>query len=191
MTKTSSTTSVKQSSRRRRALARTLVVLAAAGLFGVCLASPASADPTAVTVTVAGGSLGITVPTTANLGSRTNTVAGGTLSTALGVVVVSDARSAVAGSGWVTTAISTALTPSAGPTIPASAIGYTVGAITQVGTATYTANDPAALTGVTPALTATGITGDNSATWNPMINIAIPGGMAAGAYTGTITHSVA
>jgi hypothetical protein len=43
---------------------------------------------------------------------------------------------------------------------------------------------------VAPAVTATGITGDNSATWNPTINVAVPGGMAAGVYSATITHSV-
>lgn len=41
------------------------------------------------------------------------------------------------------------------------------------------------------AMTATGITGDNSATWNPTITVAVPGGMAANVYSATITHSVA
>jgi hypothetical protein len=90
----------------------------------------------------------------------------------------------------VASAISTAFTPPSGPAIPASAVGYTAGAITKVGTATYTANDPVNLTGVAPAVTATGITGDNSATWNPTINVAVPGGIAANVYTATITHSV-
>jgi len=31
---------------------------------------------------------------------------------------------------------------------------------------------------------------DNSATWNPTIHVAVPGGTAAGTYTATITHSV-
>jgi hypothetical protein len=65
-----------------------------------------------------------------------------------------------------------------------------VGSIVQVGTATYTPNDPPNLTGVSPALTATGITGDNSATWTPTITVTAPGGMAAGVYSATITHSV-
>jgi hypothetical protein len=64
------------------------------------------------------------------------------------------------------------------------------GTITKVGTATFTANDPSDLTGVVPAVTATGITGDNSATWNPTINVTAGGGMAAGVYSGTITHSI-
>src|SRR6185436_18739140 len=106
------------------------------------------------TVTVQGGFLSITVPTDAgNLGTRANTVGGGTISGPLGQVQVSDARSAAAGSGWVTSVISTAFTPGAGPAIPASAVGYTAGTITKVGTATYTANDPGNLTGVVAAVT--------------------------------------
>jgi len=105
-------------------------------------------------------------------------------------VQVNDARSAAAGSGWVASVISTAFTPPSGPTIGAAAVGYAAGPITKVGTATFTANDPAALTGAVPAVTATGITGDNSATWNPTINVAVGGGVAAGVYSGTITHSV-
>lgn len=44
--------------------------------------------------------------------------------------------------------IATAFTPPAGPAIAASAVGYSAGSIVKVGTATYTANDPADLTGV-------------------------------------------
>ena len=103
---------------------------------------------------------------------------------------MNDARSAAAGSGWVASVIASAFTPPAGPAIPASAISYTAGAITKTGTATYTADDPGDLTGVVAAVTATGITGDNSATWNPTISVAVPGGTIAGVYSATITHSV-
>jgi hypothetical protein len=145
----------------------------------------------AATITVQGGTLSITVPVDAgNLGTRTNTVSGGTVSGPLGQVQVNDARSPIAGSGWVASVISSAFTPSAGPAIAASAVAYTAGTITKVGTATYTANDPSNLTGVSPAVTATGITGDNSATWNPTITVTVPGGMAATVYAATITHSV-
>ena len=173
--------------------ARNLVIAAAVGTLAVIYASPASADgPTTATVTIEGGALAITIPTSAgNLGSpRANTVAAGTISGALGVVQVNDARSAIAGSGWVASAISTAFTPPSGPAIPATAVGYTAGTVTKVGTATYVANDPPNLTGVAPVVTATGITGDNSATWNPTINVLVPGGMAAGVYSATVTHSV-
>jgi hypothetical protein len=172
---------------------RNLLVATVAGMLALGIALPASAAPTgdtAATITVEGGSLSITVPATANLGTRTNSVGGGTLSGSLGQVVVDDARSAAAGSGWVTSVISSAFTPSPGTAIAASAVSYSAGTITKVGTATYTANNPGNLTGVAPAVTAEGITGDNRATWNPTISIVIPGGAVADEYTATITHSV-
>jgi hypothetical protein len=172
---------------------RRLLLATAAGLLTLTIASPAWADSgvSTATVTVTTGSLLISVPTDAgNLGTRANTVLGGTISGTLGQVQVSDARGAVAGSGWVTSVISSAFTPPTGTAIAASAVSYTAGTITKVGTATYTADDPGALTGVSAAVTATGITGDNSATWNPTIHVAVPGGMAAAIYSATITHSV-
>ena len=177
---------------------RRLPIAAVAGLLTLGLVMPASALPgdTTATVTVIGGALSITVPAVApgaggSLGQLVNTVSGGVISGSLGPVQVSDARSAAAGSGWIASVISTAFTPVlGGPTIGAALVGYTAGPITKVGTATYTANDPTHLKGVLPAVTATGITGDNSATWTPMINVAVPGGKVAGVYAGTITHSV-
>jgi hypothetical protein len=169
------------------------LLVAVVGMLALGIASPASAVPgvTTATITVQGGSLSITVPTGAgNLGSAVNTVSGEVIAGPLGQVQVNDARSAAAGSGWVASVIASAFTPPAGPAIAASAVSYTAGTITKVGTATYTANDPGNLTGVAPAITATGITGDNSATWNPTINVAVPGGMAAAVYSATITHSV-
>jgi hypothetical protein len=171
-----------------------VALIAVVGLLTLAITEPASAagpGESTATVTVTGGALSITVPTDAgNLGNRANTVLGGTISGALGAVQVNDARSAAAGSGWVVTVISTAFTPPSGPAMAASSVGYTAGTITKVGTATYTANDPVNLTGVAPAVTASGITGDNSATWNPTITVTVPGGMAAGVYSATITHSV-
>lgn len=168
------------------------MLLLIAAITGATIgAHPASAQ-TPASLTIEGGALLITVPADAgSLGSRANTVNGGTISGPLGEVQVNDARSAAAGSGWVASVISTAFTPSSGPAIAASAVSYTAGSISKVGTATYTANDPVNLTGQSAAVTATGITGDNAATWNPVIHVAVPGGTAAGVYTATITHSVA
>ncbi|MDQ1459655.1 MAG: hypothetical protein QOI08_1139 [Actinomycetota bacterium] len=173
---------------------RNLLVAAVAALLPLGIAVPASATASGVStasITVLAGALSISVPTGAGvLGTLTDSVGGGTISGPLGQVQVSDARSAAAGSGWVASVISSAFTPLTGTAIAASAVGYTAGPITKVGTATYTANDPGDLTGVSPAVTATGITGDNSATWNPTITVAVPGGMAATSYFATITHSV-
>ncbi|MBK8468316.1 MAG: hypothetical protein WAR57_06775 [Candidatus Phosphoribacter sp.] len=172
---------------------RVVVVATIAGLltFGVTLPALADSGTTTASVTVTSGALSITVPAAAgSLGTTANSVDGSVINGQLGQVQVLDARSAAAGSGWVTSVISTAFTPASGPTIAASLVGYTAGAITKTGTATYTANNPADLTGVVPAVTATGITGDNSATWNPTINVTVPGGTVAGTYSGMITHSV-
>jgi hypothetical protein len=167
------------------------VPFAVAGIATMAFAAPAQAVPTAATVTITAGALSITVPADAgNLGTLVNSVDGGVISGPLGVVQVDDARSAAAGAGWVASVISTAFTPPAGAAIAASAISYTAGTMAKIGTATYTANNPANLTGVAPAVTATGITGDNRATWNPTINVAVPGGAVTGVYTATITHSV-
>lgn len=142
---------------------------------------------TTVTFEITGGVLEISVPAgPVDLGTLVDTVEGGTISAQLGEVQVSDARNAAAGSEWVASVISTAFTPA----IAASAISYEVGSITKDGTATYTANDPSDLTASSPVVTATGITGNNSATWNPTIVVIVPGGMAPGEYTATITHSV-
>ncbi|MEU4604934.1 hypothetical protein AB0F43_18285 [Kribbella sp. NPDC023972] len=171
-----------------------LLAGAAGGALLLSVTLPAAAETAAdspATLTVTGGVLALTAPTaSANLGSRANTVGGGTISGPLGTVQVSDARSAAAGTGWVASVISTAFTPTTGPAIPATGIGYTVGAITKVGTATYTANDPGVIVASSSVVTATAITGDNSATWNPTINVTVPGGMAPAVYSGTITHSV-
>jgi len=174
-------------------LKRYALVATATGMLTLCLTGPASAAPgdTTATVTVTGGTLGISVPTTAgSLGSRANTVDGGPISGPLGQVQVNDARSAAAGFGWVASVISTAFTPPTGPTIGAAQVSYSAGTIVKTGTATFTANNPGNLTGVLPAVTATGITGDNSATWNPTINVAVAGGTVAAVYSATITHSV-
>jgi hypothetical protein len=177
---------------RTRPLLASSAIAATAALLLLSISSPAVADTTSATITVTGGVLSISVPTDAgSLGSRVNTVSVGNISGPLGQVQVNDARSAAAGSGWVASVISTAFTPGAGPAIAASAVSYSAGSITKVGTATYTANNPGNLTGVAPAVTATGITGDNSATWSPTITVDVPGGMIAGVYSATITHSVA
>jgi len=137
------------------------------------------------------GVLSITVPSgSANLGSRANTLGGGVVSGSLGEVQVKDERMAVAGSGWVASVVSTPFTQPGEVAIPASAVSYSAGQITKTGTATYTANDPDNLSVAKPAVTATLVTGNNSATWYPMISVAIPGSSVSGTYTATITHSV-
>ena len=99
---------------------RTTRILVSSAIVGLTLslAAPAVAadGDTAVSVTVTGGNLSMTVPASAgSLGSAANTVAGSTVSGQLGVVTVLDARNAAAGAGWVVSVISTAFTPDRGP----------------------------------------------------------------------------
>lgn len=176
---------------RYKAVATATTTSAGMLLFGGLIPASAAPDDTSATVTVTGGALEISVPTSAgSLGTSANTVDGGTISGSLGQVQVTDARSAAAGSGWVASVIATAFTPPAGPTIAAANVSYSAGPITKTGTATFTANNPGNLTGASPAVTASGITGDNSATWNPTISVHIPGGTVAATYSAVITHSV-
>ncbi len=170
---------------------RRLLVSTAAGALVLTVTVPASAEATTASITVTGGSLTITAPTDAGgLGGQVSAATGGTLSGRLGQVQVVDARSAPAGSSWVASVVSTDFVPTSGPAIPATAVGYTAGTITKAGTAAYLANDPTDLTAVTAAVTATEVTGDNTATWNPTISVTVPAGVAAGVYSATITHSV-
>ena len=175
---------------------RTPAVAAAATAIlalGVSWPTAANADTatTEVVVTLIGGVLSITAPAASvPLGSdQASPVSETILTGPLGSVQVLDARLGTA--GWVASVISTALTPvPGGPTIGAAQISYTVGDITKVGTATYAATPRPNLTGNLPTVTATGVTGNNSATWIPTIGVTVDGNKAAGVYTGTITHSV-
>jgi len=41
------------------------------------------------------------------------------------------------------------------------------------------------------AFSASALVGNNTASWNPTVNVTIPSAAVAGDYTGTITHSIA
>ena len=161
-------------------------------MFGTSL--PASAEPsddTTATVIVTGGALRITAPGDAgNLGRRDYSAKKGAIRGNLGQVKVTDTRGAAEGAGWVASVVSSSLQGPADAVIPASTVDYSVGPITKDGTATYTANDPKDISDVSAAVTATEISGENTATWDPTITVHVPGGTPAGTYSVTLTHSV-
>jgi hypothetical protein len=145
---------------------------------------------TTQTLTIEGGILSITVPDgPVNLGSA-SAAGGGTITGQLGLVEVVDTRSSAVGGGWVVSIGSTDFTSPFGSSIPAGAIGYSVGAVTKIGTVTYESNNPTNLTQESPALTASDISGGVSATWNPTIKVTIPSQTLSGVYSAVITHSV-
>jgi hypothetical protein len=143
-----------------------------------------------VTVAVVAGPLSITAPATADLGSA---APGGTLSAALGTVQVTDDRGF--GAGWTATVSATGFATGTGTpaeTIPAADAHYVISALdTTTGSATFTPVPTTRLSARPKAVVnATNVAGNTTVTWDPTINVNIPGSAVAGGYTATITHSV-
>ena len=182
------------------AAAATGAVLAPAAAFASttavshvsAVAAPGAAGPdpdTIITFVVTTGALTMTAPGTANLGSG---APGTTISGPLGVVTVSDNR-ALLNASWTATASSTNFTTGGGGpglTIPATAADYNPGHITVTGTITATPINITLSNSPQDVVDGSAGSGDNSASWNPTILIAIPGTAVGGTYTGTLTESV-
>jgi uncharacterized repeat protein (TIGR01451 family) len=153
---------------------------------------PGSSDPRcSSSIPVVLGVLSITVPPSASLGAA---APGETASGSLGIVQVTDERAGVA--GWTVTTSATDFTTGDGrpaETIPAADVQYLIsGFASTTGSATFTRTPETGLSGTPQAVvTATSVNGDNSAAWNPVIQLSVPGGAVAGTYSATITHSVA
>ena len=183
-------------------------VLAAAGIAALGLAPAAASaatgpaalaysstissggDPdTTVTFTVTSGDLTMTAPTAVDLKSG---APGTTITGALGAVTVTDDRALLSAS-WTTDASASDWTTGAATpaeTISAADVGYDPGSITTTGTITATGT-PISLSGTaTPVVTGTDGVGDNTASWDPSIAVAVPASAVGGVYTGTLTQSV-
>lgn len=153
-------------------------------------AGAAGSDPdTTVTFAVTTGALSMSAPVTADLGSG---APGTTISGALGPVVVTDDR-ALLSAAWSATASATDFTTGSGTaaeTIPATDVSYAPGAITTTGFVTATGTDITLSGSAQIVVAGTGIVGDNTASWDPAISVAVPAAAVGGVYTGTLTHSV-
>jgi hypothetical protein len=173
--------------------------MAVAGFAGI--AGPANAATTAdttTTFTLTAGALAITAPASKDLGS----VATGTSTTAaaqLGSVAVADGRGALLGS-WTASVSSTDFTTggaTANETVAKANADYWSGAATSTtGVGTFTPGQLLVANKVTlstsrTAFSAAVVVGNNTAAWNPTVNVNIPAASVAGAYSGTITHSIA
>jgi hypothetical protein len=181
----------------RHGFAASVVGIVALGAAFPLSADAAGTGATSATITLSAGTLDITVPGgPVALATGTNTATGTSLSGALGPVTVADTRGVEDG-GWTTTVVSTAFVPATdgSAVIPATGVGYAAGTITSAGTGTYTPTNQAAVApGISAAVavvTATAITGDQTATWSPTIIVTVPATASADTYTATITHSVA
>jgi hypothetical protein len=177
---------------------RAMIIAAASVLFAggagvLALGATAYADTTAdtpVTVEVNSGTLGISAPTgSVDLGSVLASASAQTVSAALGMVTVTDSRAGAL--GWVATAGATDFTgPGSISVSTPGSITYTPGQASVTGTANVAPTFEDHLYPTVPVQTATGVSGVNTAAWNPTIAVTIPGGAQAGTYSTTITHSV-
>jgi hypothetical protein len=153
--------------------------------------TPSGSDPdTTVTFAVTTGALSMTAPVSANLGAG---APGTTITGALGAVTVTDDRALLAAT-WTATASATDWTTGGGTpaeTIPVTDTTYTPGTITTTGTITATGTPITLAHSAAPAVTGTAGVGNNTATWNPAIAVAVPASAVGGTYTGTVTQSVA
>ena len=164
--------------------------VSSAALGSNCLSG--SSDPRcSSSIPVVLGVLSITAPGNASLGSA---APGATASAGLGIVQVTDERADLA--GWTATTSATDFTTGAGTaaeTIPVADVQYLISGFTSTtGSATFTPTPATVLASAAQAVVAaTNVDGDNSAAWNPVIQVSVPSGAVGGAYTATITHSVA
>jgi len=72
-----------------------------------------------------------------------------------------------------------------------TAIAYTPGTPTEDGTSTIAAPAATALTTTAAAVvTATDVSGNNTASWNPTLDVTLPATNLAGSYSGTVTTSI-
>jgi len=133
----------------------------------------------------ASGALNMNAPVSANLGSG---APGTTISAAIGPVTVTDDRALLSAS-WTVTAAETDFSNGA-QTIPATDASYDPGSITTTGTITATGTPVTLSNTAQPVVTGSNGVGDNTASWNPTVAVAVPAGAVGGTYTGTLTQSV-
>jgi hypothetical protein len=162
--------------------------LAAAGTAAVIVsgAVPAFADDTATTFSLTGGEITLSVAASAILTDEASSVGTNLITGQLGAVSVTDARGGTA--GWIATAASSTFT---GTGLSVSTdVAYTNGTITKTGTSSISQATGLSIAAVDDVATATSVSGNNTASWNPTLDVSMPAGALAGDYAGTVTTSV-
>jgi hypothetical protein len=170
---------------------KTLRIIGVVAVSGAILAlapmGSAMADDTTATFTL--GAAG-TLTLTAQASAPAPLVAGDagiatSASGSLGAVTVTDQRGGT--TGWVVSAVSTAFSEGTGP--DSSGVTYTPGAVTEGGDSNTAVASGSVMTAL-QVVTATAVVGNNSATFNPTLTVALPSNALQGTYTGTVTTSV-
>lgn len=173
-------------------LLKVLPVLAGAVLIVAATATPAFASGTGDTTAViqlGGGTLDISVPA-GPVALASGAVTAPSVSGQLGLVTVTDTRAADPAS-WTA---SVSATPFQNGVHALGAASYDTGVVTTTGIAAsqFTITSPVTLSATPQDVVTLNPTssGNNTASWNPTITVAIPAAAIAGAYTSVITHSV-
>jgi hypothetical protein len=135
--------------------------------------------------------LSITAPASVDLGSG---LPGGKIDGALGTVTVTDDRALLA-AAWTATANATdwALTGGGGTgpeIIPAGDVTYDPGLVTKTGTITVTPFTITLSHTAQTVVTGTAGIGNNTASWDPNLEVSVPPAAVGGAYSATVTDSV-
>ena len=167
-------------------LRKPLIVVATAATLVVGAALPAFAADTSTTFALTGGSLTLSVASTATLTDQASVEAANTITGNLGVVTVTDARGGTA--DWTASAASTTFT-GAGLSV-SDGVAYTNGVVTESGTNTVAPVIAQSITAEAPVASATAVSGNNTASWSPTLDVSMPAGALAGDYAGTVTTSL-
>jgi len=163
-----------------------VAVGAIALLAASALPASAAQGDTATTFALAGGTLSVAVVATATL---TGGVSGATsVSGQLGSVTVTDARGVK--TPWSAKATSTVFTDGATPATSSTGISYDPGTITKTGSATVTGTIANLSTTAATVAAPSVQNGNNTATWNPTLTVALPASSLAGTYSGLVNTSV-
>ncbi len=163
------------------------------GAVFMVMGAPAAAavsgpSSTTTTFTLQGGDLSLATQATAVLSNGAST--GSTdISGQLGKVTVIDKRGSTV--AWAVSASSTQFIGTDADHTSSLAVSYASGAITKTGTLTLANGTPQNIAGSVVIVTApTDVHGNNTATWNPTIHVAMPPSALTGTYSATITTSI-
>jgi hypothetical protein len=168
-------------------ITRTVLVLACSAALAGGMALPASAANTTTTVEVAGGVLTMSAPASADI--VTPVSPGDDAIFALSAISVTDTRAGIL--GWETTASVTDFVGLDVTHIIAKVnASYDPAVTATTGAATFTAAGEVSLSAPVIVVDAADVTGNNTATWDADLTVAVPDAALADDYTAVLTHSV-
>lgn len=173
---------------------RRILATIAVGALGLtaALVSPAGASDTTLTVTLTTGSLSVAGPASAS--ASASVAPGSTISVSVADTTVTDNRGSLL--GWTVTGTATDLTyTEAGTiyTIPAAGLTWATGTVASAnGSLTDVSAGAGGVMGA-PFVIATALLGSGAGTFTYPATITgvVPVNLVAGAYTGTVTQSIA